>query len=192
MSTWTTIDDVTKEEWVALDFELEKYDRTDKPYDLIGHKLLAFIFRQIYRDDMNFYKVPSYIRNGTQFQKLAVLYNNRLMLKLFPDQSYDESITKSAKFMELITGCARLECEELLKRFGNFIDAVNYLRKNSNEPQYDGLTDARYDVLDKKGNVIFTCETIEGCKNSGYSPLFYRIRVVDRVGRYSCLNRAEE
>lgn len=101
----------------------------------------------------------------------------------------DRIITaKECKEMREITGFGMIECKTLLERFGNIEDSVNYLRKNGDEPQYEGLTEYRFDVLDKeKNNVIFSCKTIEELRTSGYKSCFYPIRYVDRVGRYTYL-----
>lgn len=183
MTSWKTIDDITREEWVELDFELEKYDKSGQPYDIIGNKLLCFILHKIYQDPMNFIKVPPFIHKGPHFQELAVLYNKRLKHILFPTRK--EITVKDAMFVRKITGLGVHECKKILEEYDSIVDAVNYLRKNSDEPQYDGLTEWRFDVLDKNNNVIFTCKTMEEVRQAGYSPLDYRIRGVDCVGRYT-------
>ena len=183
MKSWKTISDVTREEWVELDFELEKCDKADMPYDIIGCKLLAFILHQIYQDAANFMEVPDFIHKGPQFQELAVLYNKSLRPILFPTRK--EITVKDAMFVRKITGLGVHECKKILEEYDSIVDAVNDLRKNSDEPQYDGLTEWRVDVLDKNNNVIFTCKTMNEVRQAGYCPLNYRIRGVDCVGRYT-------
>ena len=82
-----SIDDITSNDWQILDFELEKYDRAEEDYDLDECKILAFVLQQIHYDKMNFIKVPHYIRNGRQFQALAVKYNAELTDILFSSRT---------------------------------------------------------------------------------------------------------
>ncbi len=181
MKSWKNIGDMSNEDWAALDFELEKYDRAGKTYDLSKCKRLAFVFRQIHQEPMNFFEVPDIIRNKPQFQNLAALCNKRLETMLFPTRT--PNILANVRLMRGATGLGTIECKKLLEKFGNLIDAVDYARQNSDEPQYEGLTEGRFDVLDKE-NVIFSCKKTEEFQNAGYNPWEYHIRAVDSVGRY--------
>lgn len=82
--------DITEADWRALDFELEKYDRSNQSYDLNECKVLAFVLQQIHYNKIHFNDVPNYIRNGRQFQELVVKYNPSLALILFPMNHKDE------------------------------------------------------------------------------------------------------
>ena len=96
------------------------------------------------------------------------------------------------KHMRAVTGFGIMECKELLLKFGNMDNAIAYLRSNSDEPQYEGLTKFRYDVLDETDTVVFTCSEEKELKASEYvmmTPCFqmkpgYHVRTVDCVGRY--------
>lgn len=57
------IEDMTKEDWQALDVTLEKYDRSDAAYNLEECRVLKFVLLQIHNDKSNFIKVHSFIRN---------------------------------------------------------------------------------------------------------------------------------
>lgn len=81
-----SMNDITDNDWQILDFKLEKYDRANEDYDLNDCKVLAFVLQQIHYDKANFIKVPSFIRNGRQFQELAVKYNPQLTHILFPNR----------------------------------------------------------------------------------------------------------
>lgn len=81
---YLTLKDITKEDWIELDYELEKYDRSGKAYDLKECKVLVFVLQQIHYDTSNFMEIPNFIHNGTQFQELAVQYNDQLKRILFP------------------------------------------------------------------------------------------------------------
>ena len=74
-----SMNDMTREDWIALDFALEEYDKHNVDYDLCECKALAFVLEQIHYDKMNYYKVPDYIRLGQQFQKLAIKSNPELL-----------------------------------------------------------------------------------------------------------------
>lgn len=79
-----SMDDMTDNDWQILDFKLEEYDRANEDYDLNECKVLAFVLKQIQYDKANFNKVPTFIRMGRQFQRLAVKYNPELTHILFP------------------------------------------------------------------------------------------------------------
>lgn len=79
-----SMDDITVNDWQILDFQLEKYDRANEVYDLGECKVLAFVLQQVHFNKANFIKVPSFIRNGRQFQELVVRYNPELTRILFP------------------------------------------------------------------------------------------------------------
>ena len=81
---YLTIRDITSSDWKQLDYELEKYDRAKENYNLTECKVLAFVLQEIHCDKMNFLEVPNFIRNGRQFQELAVKYNPELSHILFP------------------------------------------------------------------------------------------------------------
>lgn len=49
-----SIKDITQEEWVALDYELEVYDRAGKDYDLKKLPMLPFILREIHNNETTF------------------------------------------------------------------------------------------------------------------------------------------
>lgn len=49
--------------------------------------MLAFVLQEIHYDKMNFLEVPNFIRNGRQFQELAVKYNPELSHILFPTRT---------------------------------------------------------------------------------------------------------
>lgn len=96
-------------------------------------------------------------------------------------------LVQKAKHMREITGFGLHECRDLLLEFGNMEDALVYLRKNSDEPQYEGLTKDRFDVLDAAtGSVLFSTDTEKELRQGGYLRSGkYTIRYVDCVGRYS-------
>lgn len=79
-----SMDDITDNDWQILDFQLEKYDRANEVYNLGECKVLAFVLQQIHFNKANLIKIPSFIRNGRQFQELAVRYNPELARILFP------------------------------------------------------------------------------------------------------------
>ena len=79
-----SMDDITDNDWQILDFKLEKYDRANEDYNLNECKVLVFVLEQIHNDKANLNKVPNFILNGRQFQKLVVKYNSELMHILFP------------------------------------------------------------------------------------------------------------
>ena len=79
-----SMDDITDNDWQILDFQLEKYDRTNEAYDLGECKVLTFVLQQIHYNKANLIKVPNFIRNGRQFQELVVRYNPELTRILFP------------------------------------------------------------------------------------------------------------
>lgn len=81
-----SMNDITDKDWQILDFKLEKYDRANEDYDLNECKVLAFVLQQIHYDKANFFKVPIFIRNGRQFQELAVKYNPKLTHILFTNR----------------------------------------------------------------------------------------------------------
>lgn len=87
---YLSLDDMTANDWQVLDFQLEKYDRANLNYDLEECKVLAFVLQQIHYDKANFIKVPPFIRNGRQFQELAVRYNPDLTRILFPTKMLKE------------------------------------------------------------------------------------------------------
>ena len=87
---YLSFDDITKEDWEALDIELDKYDSNGKPYDPDECKVLSFVLQQIHYEPMNFNKVPNFIRNGREFQRLAVQYNKSLEPILFPEKKSNE------------------------------------------------------------------------------------------------------
>lgn len=81
---YLTIDDMTEQDWIDLDFKLEKYDIDKKDYNLSENKVLAFVLQQIHYNKINLNKVPNFIRNGRQFQELVAKYNPELISVLFP------------------------------------------------------------------------------------------------------------
>ena len=102
-------------------------------------------------------------------------------------KNYDVSASEVRAAREY-TGLSMMECKKLLQAFGNIEDGIRWFRKNcSDEPQFEGLTEKRFDVLDKNGVVIFTCKEEKELEEAGYSHLFYRIRVVGRLGTYAYL-----
>lgn len=89
-----SMNDMTDNDWQILDFQLEKYDRTNEVYDLGECKVLAFILQQNHYNKANFLKVPTFIRKGRQFQELAVRYNPELTQILFPTRACTKEIRK--------------------------------------------------------------------------------------------------
>ena len=89
-----SMNDMTDNDWQILDFQLEKYDRTNEVYDLGECKVQAFILQQIHYNKANFLKVPTFIRKGRQFQELAVRYNPELTQILFPTRACTKEIRK--------------------------------------------------------------------------------------------------
>lgn len=73
-----SIKDITQAEWIALDYELEVYDRAGKDYDLEKLPLLAFVLQEINNSETTFFDIPCFIRAAFQFQKLVAIYNPRL------------------------------------------------------------------------------------------------------------------
>mgnify|MGYP004497461697 FL=1 len=78
-----TMNDIKDNDWQRLDFELEKYDRTNRNYDVGKCKVLAFVIQQIHYDKKNFYKIPLFIRMSEKFQALAIEANSELNLISF-------------------------------------------------------------------------------------------------------------
>lgn len=77
-----SMNDITDEDWVSLDYLLAGYDKTNMEYDLSKCQVLAFVLQQIHYDKINFYKVPLFIREGKQFKKIAIKYNPELKEEL--------------------------------------------------------------------------------------------------------------
>lgn len=93
------------------------------------------------------------------------------------------------KSMRRLTGLGMIECKELLIKFnGNLDECIRIMRANSDEPEYEGLTDERIDIL-QNGRVIFSCKNLEQVKKAGFDYLKlidskYTMRYVDCFGRY--------
>ena len=83
-----------------------------------------------------------------------------------------------------ITGLGMMECKELLQKFNTVEEIIAYVRSASDEPDKVGFTEQRVDVL-KNGELIASFRDLEETAKNGYSPLFYKIRVVSELGRYS-------
>lgn len=95
---------------------------------------------------------------------------------------------KEVRKMREVTGLGMMECKELLQVFGGDFDKLTkHTRANSDEPFYDGLTESRFDILNKAGEVVFTCSNLEEAHLAGYNLTSnnLRIRGVDCFGRYS-------
>ena len=89
--------------------------------------------------------------------------------------------------MREVTGLGMIECKELLQMFdGDFDALVKHMRANSDEPYHEGLTESRFDILNKTGEVVFTCHELEEARRAGYCLTDSRISIrgVDCFGRY--------
>lgn len=126
------IEDITEEDWISLDFELEKYDKSGKEYDLKQCKVLAFILQQIHYDKSNFIKTPNFIHNGTQFQELAVVYNEELKPVLFPIKN--EIIVEKAITKHFCPVCSKLSKRECVSVHSDGFDfELNLCREHFKE-----------------------------------------------------------
>jgi len=90
---YQVIEEITKEEWAALDDELEKYETSSIPYNVNENKILSFILHLIEKDTANYDKMPFFIQNDPLFRRLAIQYNPKLIPTLFPKE-YSNMIEK--------------------------------------------------------------------------------------------------
>lgn len=84
-SPYLSMNDMLKQDWIELDYALEKYDMEKKKYVLSDLPVLVFVLQQIHLDKDNFLKVPNFIRISPCFQELAILSNPDLKSTLFPE-----------------------------------------------------------------------------------------------------------
>lgn len=87
------IEEITREEWAAVDLDLEKYETSNIPYNVNENTILSFVLHQIEKDSANYDKVPLIIRNLPSFRRLAIQYNPKLIPVLFPAE-YSKMIGK--------------------------------------------------------------------------------------------------
>ena len=87
------IEEITREEWAAVDLDLEKYETSNIPYNVNENTILSFVLHQIEKDSTNYDKVPLIIRNLPSFRRLAIQYNQKLIPVLFPVE-YSKLIEK--------------------------------------------------------------------------------------------------
>lgn len=87
------------------------------------------------------------------------------------------------KLRELM-GCGMLLCKKALTEKATVSEAIDYLRKIGSEPNINGLSDSRIDVL-QKGELMATFKTREELDTSQYNNLNSKIRFVNESGHYS-------
>ena len=113
-----SIKDITQEEWVALDYELEVYDRAGKDYDLRKLPMLPFILREIHNNETTFFNIPGFIRDGFQFRKLVAIYNPRLKRILRKREDVEMNRVETTKFLGELLKSSRLT------RINNALEAM--------------------------------------------------------------------
>lgn len=81
---YDTIEQITNEDWAALDYGLEKHPKTNIHNDVNVNKILSSVLHLIEIDATNYDKVPSFIRAYPIFKRLAIQHNQKLIPTLFP------------------------------------------------------------------------------------------------------------
>lgn len=66
---FSSMSDITDEDWALLDFKLKK------DFNLEKSKVLAFVLQQIHHDAENYMKAPDFIRKHYKFDEFATQYN---------------------------------------------------------------------------------------------------------------------
>lgn len=78
------------------------------------------------------------------------------------------------------------ECKQALEEGKTIEGAINYLRSIGDEPNIEGLSEHRVDILDKDtGKVIDTFKSISELEVKIPNFYFkYHVRIVSKVGHY--------
>ena len=87
---------------------------------------------------------------------------------------------KDILHMSNITGLGLRMCKLALQKYGGINNAILCLRSLSDEPKDSLITQERWDVVDKYGNIVFSCREM----SSSWCSPNYRMRYVNRLGFY--------
>lgn len=163
-----SIKDITQEEWVALDYELEVYDRAGKDYDLKKLPMLPFILREIHNNETTFFNIPGFIRDGFQFRKLVAIYNPRLKRILKKREDMEMNRVETTKFLGELLKSSRLSGIGKYWASEVSIDAFTSAGKGGRVDfmQFEPPNQCSVGALEKG---IFICYEVKSCKEDVYS-----------------------
>lgn len=163
-----SIKDITQEEWVALDYELEVYDRAGKDYDLRKLPMLPFILREIHNNETTFFNIPGFIRDGFQFRKLVAIYNPRLKRILRKREDVEMNRVETTKFLGELLKSSRLSGMGKYWASEVSIDAFTSAGKGGRVDfmQFEPPNQCSVGALEKG---IFICYEVKSCKEDVYS-----------------------
>lgn len=167
-----SIKDITQEEWVALDYELEVYDRAGKDYDLRKLPMLPFILREIHNNETTFFNIPGFIRDGFQFRKLVAIYNPRLKRILRKREDVEMNRVETTKFLGELLKSSRLS--GMGKYWATSIKDVAYLP-------------VQYQYYEEKKSLM---EKVKSCIQQSISGIKYSERTLENKFVHKLLKKA--
>lgn len=153
---------------MALDYELEVYDRAGKDYDLRKLPMLPFILREIHNNETTFFNIPGFIRDGFQFRKLVAIYNPRLKRILRKREDVEMNRVETTKFLGELLKSSRLSGMGKYWASEVSIDAFTSAGKGGRVDfmQFEPPNQCSVGALEKG---IFICYEVKSCKEDVYS-----------------------
>lgn len=95
-----------------------------------------------------------------------------------------KSKSEKIKALREITGSGILRCKDAVTNTdGSINKGIAYLRANGNEPNIEGISEPRWDVLDNDGKIIKSIPADELVDTNEHYK--HTMRYVNQVGEYS-------